>query len=698
MHRGRPRLKPGVRLIVAAPDLVVLSSETDDAAVEGRLLPLLAPFLDGTRTVGEIAIALKGRAGLVDVRFGLTLLEDDDWLASDHQPGEPVGAIRGRGRPQRPTRVTRPAAIGGVQVVVTSDYRHPDLDAIAGRARAARRSWMPVQARERLVWMGPVVEPEGSPCWRCVRTRLDQNRPLRAIFGESVSYGTANRLTPAIANLATALVGAVLSGPDEATRAKLRTHLLTIDPGSLASMWHEVVPDPACPCQHSARRPRPGRATFRLPYARKTPIADGGYRTVSAEETFRRYARHISPVTGVVRSVEPYYHDPRGLVHAYAADHVFVIDPTDREATRRGFRRTSTGKGLSAAQARASALCEALERRSGVYRGSEPSRRATFAALGDRAIHPNACLGFSDRQFSTRAAANRARRAETWVPQRFQEDTPIGWTAAWSLTHERRRYVPTAYCYYGYPRDPRHDFCRADSNGAAAGNTIHEAILQGFFELVERDAVALWWYHRLPRPGAGLSAFGQPFLQAMVEYYDGLSRRLDLLDLTTDFGVPVVGAISRDRRSGRRCTFGFGAHFDPAIAAARAVTEVNQFLPGALARTLPDRYGRLTDQPFLNPSPTIRAVVAPAGQADSTNLADDVRRAVTMARDRGLEMLVVDQTRADVGLPVVKVIIPGMRPFWPRFAPGRLYDVPVALGWLPRAPEEEDLNPAPFFI
>jgi ribosomal protein S12 methylthiotransferase accessory factor len=59
-------------------------------------------------------------------------------------------------------------------------------------------------------------------------------------------------------------------------------------------------------------------------------------------------------------------------------------------------------------------------------------------------------------------------------------------------------------------------------------------------------------------------------------------------------------------------------------------------------------------------------------------------------------MLVVDQTRPDVGLPVVKVIIPGMRPFWPRFAPGRLYDVPVRLGWRRQAAEEEDLNPVPF--
>ena len=45
-----------------------------------------------------------------------------------------------------------------------------------------------------------------------------------------------------------------------------------------------------------------------------------------------------------------------------------------------------------------------------------------------------------------------------------------------------------------------------------------------------------------------------------------------------------------------------------------------------------------------------------------------------------MEMLVLDQTRPDIGLPVVKVIVPGMRQFWARFAPGRLFDVPVALG------------------
>jgi ribosomal protein S12 methylthiotransferase accessory factor len=65
-----------------------------------------------------------------------------------------------------------------------------------------------------------------------------------------------------------------------------------------------------------------------------------------------------------------------------------------------------------------------------------------------------------------------------------------------------------------------------------------------------------------------------------------------------------------------------------------------------------------------------------------------------LARDRDLETLIVDLTRPDVGLPVVKVIIPGLRPFWARFAPGRLYDVPSAMGWTAARLSEQELNPA----
>lgn len=81
-----------------------------------------------------------------------------------------------------------------------------------------------------------------------------------------------------------------------------------------------------------------------------------------------------------------------------------------------------------------------------------------------------------------------------------------------------------------------------------------------------------------------------------------------------------------------------------------------------------------------------------------TDLLDAIEYCVEAARAQELETLVLDQTRQDVGLAVAKVFVPGLRHFWPRFAPGRLYDTPVELGWRSRALEESELNPVPIYF
>jgi hypothetical protein len=53
----------------------------------------------------------------------------------------------------------------------------------------------------------------------------------------------------------------------------------------------------------------------------------------------------------------------------------------------------------------------------------------------------------------------------------------------------------------------------------------------------------------------------------------------------------------------------------------------------------------------------------------------------------------LDHTRPDIGVPVARVIVPGLRHFYRRFAPGRLYDIPVKLGLLDRPRSEAELNP-----
>jgi ribosomal protein S12 methylthiotransferase accessory factor len=77
----------------------------------------------------------------------------------------------------------------------------------------------------------------------------------------------------------------------------------------------------------------------------------------------------------------------------------------------------------------------------------------------------------------------------------------------------------------------------------------------------------------------------------------------------------------------------------------------------------------------------------------SDDFREDILTCMRLARAQGVEILVLDQTRPDVGLPVVRVIAPGLRHFWARFGPGRLYDVPLRKGWHSRKLSESELNP-----
>jgi len=59
-------------------------------------------------------------------------------------------------------------------------------------------------------------------------------------------------------------------------------------------------------------------------------------------------------------------------------------------------------------------------------------------------------------------------------------------------------------------------------------------------------------------------------------------------------------------------------------------------------------------------------------------------------------VLAHDSTRPEVGVPVARVLAPGLRHLDRRLGPGRLHDVPARLGWVPPGPRE--LNPVWLFV
>jgi ribosomal protein S12 methylthiotransferase accessory factor len=420
-----------------------------------------------------------------------------------------------------------------------------------------------------------------------------------------------------------------------------------------------------------------------------------------------RYRHLVSPVTGIIKEVKPDAAAP-AFANVFRSGHNLASGYTGMAGLHAGLRHENGGKGVNPIDAEVGALCEAAERFSGNFQGDELRVRGSFSSLGAEAVHPNDCMLFAERQIRERDGWNGRHGGFQNICERFDTDAEIDWTPVWTLTGERR-LLPTAYLYYGAPRDCGTRGVRADSNGSAAGSSLEDAILQGTLELIERDAVALWWYNRTPMPGVDLGSFGDPWLEEMTGNYAGLDRQLWVLDLTADLGVPVMAAVSR-RTDGpnEHIIFGFGAHLDPKIAVRRAVTELNQMLPVVLeyGHDLEDPDGRrwleyatVANQPYLRPAAGARMrTPADFDFIRRADVREDVEALARQMAGAGLELLVLDQTRPDVGIPVVKVIAPGLRHFWARFAPGRLFDVPVRLGRLAAPTPYERLNPFPMFM
>ncbi|MGI5455136.1 TOMM precursor leader peptide-binding protein [Streptomyces sp. CA-249302] len=557
-----------------------------------------------------------------------------------------------------------------------------------------------------------------GPCWSCLADRLWRGRQAEAhvqrLLGRPGPAPRPGCSLPAarLAGLQLAVLEAAkwLGGHRDAHQAAL----WTLDTLTLQGTHHPVDRRPQCAsCGDPGLVTRRVRRPVVLEPRPKRDVSGGGHRSLSPQEMLARHGRLVDPLTGLVAEIR---RDPRGpeALNCFHAGHNPVAGPSGLDALRAGLRHTSSGKGVTALHARVSALGEALERHSGFLQGDEPVRRGRYADLAPEAVHPDAVQLFHPRQFRDRDRWNAGHAAVHRVCDPFDERAETDWTPVWSLTGQRRRLLPTAYLYYNAPQAPGRTYCWAHSNGTAAGATLEDAVLQGTLELIERDAVALWWYNRTRQPGIDLTTATDPYVGQVAELHRRLGREIWALDLTSDLGVPVVAALSRrtDRPAGRGqdIVLGFGAHLDPGVALRRALTELNQMLPPVVEATADGtgygcsdpyaldwfRTAAYEDLPYLRPRAD--APVVTDRPAPTDDVTADVALLEGRLAARGLELMVLDQTRPDVGLAVARVIVPGLRPHWARLAPGRLYEVPVRLGRLAAPLSYEQLNPVPLFL
>ena len=763
-----PQIKPHFRIEIIEPKHVYLLAENSTNVLTGEFYCELVPLLDGHHSFEEICDRFAEQASPEDIEYVLDRLRTKGYLTeATPQLSEPAAAfwsllniepplayeclqqttvytatvgnvstellneaLTEIGIKTRPWEPEGDRSDNSLLVVLTDDYLQPELADINQKAIANNQPWLLAKPIGALVWLGPIFEPENTGCWQCLTQRLRGHREVEASVlrqkqkandQKGVSrmdvegcLPTSRAFLPSTLetsiNLITTEIAKWVAGKvSEQTPyfTTLSGKIIALNLTALNLETHVLPKRPQCPtCGNPNLLQETGFQPLELASRKKHFTTDGGHRAYTPDQTTKRYEQLVSPITGILSALVRVSDPDNPLVHTYSAIHSFGAAKS-LNSLRRSLSHKSGGKGKSDRQSKASGFCEAIERYSGIFQGDEPRIKSTLAALGDKGIHIHKCLHFSPTQYENREELNANNIvAHDWIPQPFDESKEIEWTPVWSLTENVHKYLPTAWCYYAYPLPKEHNFCVADSNGNAAGNTLEEAILQGFMELVERDSVGIWWYNCLRRPGVDLASFDDPYLLDLQEYYRQNQRELWVLDLTTDLGIPAFVAVSR-RIEGEheRIILGYGAHLDPKIAILRAVTEVNQIGLGMDAQDVEQMEAGMRkwmttatveSQPYLLPNPEVPAkVYTDYPQLWTDDIYEDVLICANIAKDAGMETLVLDQTRPDIGLKVVKVIVPGLRHFWSRFGVGRLYDVPVKTGLLSVPLKEEEMNPMP---
>jgi bacteriocin biosynthesis cyclodehydratase domain-containing protein len=744
--------KSHLRAATIPGEAVYLTSARGTIALSGAQARVLAPLLDGSRSLAEVQeqvtpeipaeqlgqlLGQLAQANLVGRRRPCASRTD----AAAEAYWDLVGLDADRARSGLAAASVRLVALGGIDLgpaagalrsmgvacadgdegpaafslVLCNDYLDPELEAASARLLADGRSWLLAKPAGPDLWIGPIFQPGAGPCWSCLAVRLRGHRPGDRRLQDALKAGQP--ISPPEASLAaTRALGYHLAALETVkwlagSRHERQSAVWTLDTFSLESRHHRVDQRPQCPaCGDPALITSRVRRPLVIASTAKAAVDGNGHRALTPLQVWERYRHLADPLTGITDAIQ---RDPRcpSFLHCYLSGPNLALGHDSLSTMRAGLRQQSGGKGSTELEARVGALCEAVERYCGSRIGDEPTTRDSFRGLGEPAVHPDECQLFHERQFEDRRRWNAAGMIFQHIPEPFDDQEVIEWTPVWSLTTKRQRLLPTDLLYFCRTG---HRSMRANSNGNAAGSSIEDAVAQGFLELVERDGVALWWHNRTRQPAVDIDSLGDPWIDELRRRYQDINREFWLLDVTSDLGIPVMAAISRRvDKPAEDIMLGFGAHFDPRVAARRALTELGQLLPAVVgARADGSGYGPVDDhirrwwrsattenQPYLRPdedqNPRDLTSYAYTPRSD---LRADIEHIVELARRAGLEVLVLDQTRPDIGMPVVKVIVPGLRHFWARFAPGRLYDVPVRLGRLDTATAYEDLNPIPLFM
>jgi len=320
-----------------------------------------------------------------------------------------------------------------------------------------------------------------------------------------------------------------------------------------------------------------------------------------------------------------------------------------RPGTEAGAAPVHTGKGLTGDQARVSVLMEAIERYSAEIK-EEDRAKFRFESYNE---------GNSENKVEPSSLILSALSKVT-------PDSRIEWCEGYDLMAEEEVLLPANAVYHPYTTTRGGRLFRSDSNGIASGNNLEEAIFHGMMEVIERDALS---YVEIKKDAGKRIAIEEDdgLIYELKERFNSQGIGTYFWYIPTDVGFPtVVLALDSPEKDANLLVYGAGTHSDPRIAAIRAITEaaqsrLMQIVKGSGITPVDyetvKRMNRHWFETKDGDKDAVRLSELPYLATDTID--GDIKIALERLRAIEKRVLVVDLTREEIGIPVVRVVIPG---------------------------------------
>jgi thioglycine synthase len=320
-----------------------------------------------------------------------------------------------------------------------------------------------------------------------------------------------------------------------------------------------------------------------------------------------------------------------------------------RPMAERGAISVYNGKGATPTEAKVSAMMEGIER----YSAEAGEREIKVTRYSELSLHENAL-----------------DPAELILPAEADRDAPIPWILGRDLMSDDEIFIPANAVFHPLSHSYNLLF-RTNTNGLASGNVLEEAVFHGLSEVIERDAWSLVEASR--NTGPRVTGVKDSMAADLMDKFARADVEVTLKDITSDIGIPTCAAISDDLRlrDPTLLTTGMGTHTSARVALLRALTEVAQSrltqIHGAREDATSadfrkqigyERTKRLNKHWF---EASQEREFSEMSSYESDDFLDDIKHMVEKLSSAGLDrVLIVDLTREEMGVPVVRVIVPGL--------------------------------------